>query len=94
MHRSRFCSWRRGTCLQGLCSAAPHSIAVVKTADGNDFSRLACAGLLRARIPVLKNVRCCDLDRGHFAEHGPEQQELLAVVELGLDPLRVRKTSD
>jgi len=55
---------------------------------------LACAGLLRARIPVLKNVRCCDLDRGHFAEHGPEQQELLAVVELGLDPLRVRKTSD
>jgi hypothetical protein len=55
---------------------------------------LACTGLLRARIPVLKNVRCCDLDRRHFAEHGPEQRELLAVVELGLYPLRVRKTSD
>jgi hypothetical protein len=37
---------------------------------------------------------CCDLDSRHFAEHGPEQRELLAVVELGLYPLRVRKTSD
>jgi hypothetical protein len=36
----------------------------------------------------------CDLDRRHFAEHGLEQRELLAVVELGLYPLRVRKTSD
>jgi hypothetical protein len=89
-----FCSCRRDTCLQGFCAAAPHSIAFVKTADSNDFSRLACTGLLRARIPVLKNVRCCDLDRRHFAEHGPEQRELLAVVELGLYPLRVRKTSD
>jgi hypothetical protein len=45
-------------------------------------------------MPVLKNVRCRDLDRRHFAEHGPEQRELLAVVELGLYPLRVRKASD
>jgi hypothetical protein len=79
--------------LQGFCTAALHSIALVKTADSN-ASRLVCTGLLRARMPVLKNVRCRDLDRRHFAEHGPEQRELLAVVELGLYPLRVRKASD